>query len=136
MDGLVEFLRARLDEDERIAREATGGLKDAHRWSVLNLANHPGAVGTEWGALVATDTALRPHADHIARHDPARVLAEVEAKRELIALHGPGEMEYTDGDVCMICDVREPEPFYPCKTLRLLALPYADHPDYREEWRP
>jgi hypothetical protein len=21
-------------------------------------------------------------------------------------------------------------------TLRLLALPYADHPDFREEWRP
>lgn len=22
------------------------------------------------------------------------------------------------------------------QTLRTLALPYADHPDYREEWRP
>jgi hypothetical protein len=25
---------------------------------------------------------------------------------------------------------------YPCDTLKLLALPYADHPDYRDEWRP
>ena len=24
----------------------------------------------------------------------------------------------------------------PCRTLRLLALPYASHPDYRKEWRP
>lgn len=24
----------------------------------------------------------------------------------------------------------------PCPTLRMLALPYADHPDYRQEWRP
>lgn len=23
-----------------------------------------------------------------------------------------------------------------CETLRALAQPYADHPDYREEWRP
>jgi len=23
---------------------------------------------------------------------------------------------------------------YPCPTLLILALPYADHPDYREEW--
>jgi hypothetical protein len=25
---------------------------------------------------------------------------------------------------------------WPCQTLRLLALPYADHPDYRPEWKP
>jgi hypothetical protein len=25
---------------------------------------------------------------------------------------------------------------WPCLTLRLLALPYADRPGYREEWRP
>jgi hypothetical protein len=24
----------------------------------------------------------------------------------------------------------------PCPTLRLLALPYADRPGYRDEWRP
>ncbi|MEU5023581.1 DUF6221 family protein [Streptomyces milbemycinicus] len=24
----------------------------------------------------------------------------------------------------------------PITALRLLALPYADHPDYRDEWRP
>lgn len=24
----------------------------------------------------------------------------------------------------------------PCKHLRILALPYADHPDYDETWRP
>jgi hypothetical protein len=25
---------------------------------------------------------------------------------------------------------------YPCPTVRLLALPYADRPGYRDEWRP
>jgi hypothetical protein len=24
---------------------------------------------------------------------------------------------------------------YPCATLRLLALPYADRPGYRKEWK-
>jgi hypothetical protein len=24
----------------------------------------------------------------------------------------------------------------PCETVRVLALPYSDHPDYHEEWRP
>ncbi len=43
---------------------------------------------------------------------PDRVLTECEAKRRIITNWGfPG-------------------------ALRALALPYADHPDYREEWRP
>ena len=40
-----------------------------------------------------------------------RLLAECEAKRQLIDLTIP-------------------------HVLRILALPYADHPDYRQEWRP
>jgi hypothetical protein len=76
---------------------------------------------------------------HIARWDPARVLAECEAKRRIVAIHArdyghecPGEGEdpimipagWYGSDGCRDCDV-----------LRLLALPYASHPDYREEWR-
>ncbi len=55
------------------------------------------------------------------RMTPARVLVECEAKRGIVADvasgYGPGS------DVV-------PMP------LALLALPYADHPDYRDEWRP
>jgi len=25
---------------------------------------------------------------------------------------------------------------FPCETVRLLALPYSQHPGYREDWRP
>lgn len=78
-------------------------------------------------------------AAYIATHDPARVLREIDAKRQLLALHEPGETEYVDGDVCMVCedlDVGDEGPFYPCKTLRLLALPYADRPGYQDDWRP
>ena len=53
--------------------------------------------------------------------NPARVLAECEAKRRIV--------EHCDFDHL----ARSPGDPY---VLRLLALPYADHPDYREEWRP
>jgi hypothetical protein len=78
------------------------------------------------------------------RHmSPARVLAECEAKRRIIEEHAP-DKGY-ELDTCHRCADwedpgwdHEPPPsvVYPCLTLRALALPYASHPDYRDEWRP
>ena len=80
----------------------------------------------------------------VARKDwAARWLAECDAKRRIVDLHVEREYE------CSRCDTgywdenddgaevygARPEA-YPCETLRTLALPYADHPDYRDEWRP
>jgi hypothetical protein len=58
---------------------------------------------------------------------PSRVLAEVEAKRRIVeeADRYSPELEYGDNGEWAF-EV----------TLRLLALPYADHPDYDEAWRP
>lgn len=77
-------------------------------------------------------------AGHIARHDPARVLAEVDAKRKILDEIVPDVDELVElaedrkarpeGD-----DAPDPEH---TRLLRLLALPYADHLDYRDEWRP
>jgi hypothetical protein len=50
--------------------------------------------------------------------DPARVLAECAAKRRIVSFAADLTEEGTDD------------------LLRLLALPYADHPGYRQEWRP
>ncbi|GAA2484752.1 DUF6221 family protein [Streptomyces thermolineatus] len=148
-DDLIAFLRARLDEDEAVAREATAGP-----WrSAPTARHHATATGRteeavfaalpDKGAVVVASTGEAReqqnlvNAEHIARHaDPARVLREVEAKRRLLALHEPGEMEFVDGDVCMACDVRDEGPHYPCLTLRLIAAVYDQHPDYREDWRP
>jgi hypothetical protein len=95
--------------------------------------------------------------------EPGRVLADVEPKRQIIDLHKlgypGGEPQYgvhwesynvynEDGSIrgdreyCVEDDEPRP-PYYcetcqecgPCETLRLLALPFAAHPDYREEWR-
>lgn len=81
-------------------------------------------------------------AGHIVRWDPARVLAEVEAKRRILDLHAPS----ADGSECEYCSnlchsgsglwCPDPHAPYPCETVRLLALPYADQPGYLEEWRP
>lgn len=62
-------------------------------------------------------------------------LVDIDAKRRIVALHGPSEYEYSDVDVCLTCDQGGPLA-YPCPTLRLLALPYVDHPDFDEAWRP
>jgi hypothetical protein len=58
---------------------------------------------------------LSDRVEHIARHDPARVLADVEAKRRIV--EWDAEQPVDRG------------------VLNILASVYADHPDYREEWR-
>jgi hypothetical protein len=68
-------------------------------------------------------------ARHIARHDPARVLAEVEAKRRVITAEQDRVLEEGPLPERMRGEIET-------DVLRLLTLPYADHPDYREEWRP
>lgn len=73
-----------------------------------------------------------------------RVLREVDTKRRMLDEHPVAlgwDGHVVGGQVCRTCAEIDSsgelggDP-YPCKTLRLLALPYADHPDYREEWRP
>ena len=121
MDDLVEFLRARLAEDAAVARAA-----DARLGNVLNQVGY-------------SDSAAEADERHIARHSPARVLREVEAKRRIMECHEPWTA--SNGDItCGRCGREHiggrPGGHFPCQTLRLLALPYSDHPDYRQEWAP
>jgi len=121
---LVAFLRARLVERAAKARAATPG-----RW-VANKHEYGAEVYTEAGEGVAYDHDAGgvswDDADFIADHDPARVLAEVEAKRRIVA-----GIADADAEAAYIIGT-----FTAWDVLRLLALPYADHADYREEWRP
>lgn len=101
MSDLTDFLTARLDEDEA----------DARAWSDI---------------IYSLDLEDRPHAGH--RLNPARVLAECEAKRRIVSrcdlvLRGRPEGMFNAGQEVDAND-----------NLRALALPYADHPDYRQEW--
>ncbi|WP_405925443.1 DUF6221 family protein [Streptomyces sp. NBC_00035] len=81
MDELVEelarWLDEQLDEDERITRAAHGrtdGPLNVKWWT-------PEEVKTR----LCDDQIHMSDAEHIARHDPARVLREIEAKRRIIA---------------------------------------------------
>lgn len=76
---------------------------------------------------------------HIARHDPARVLREVEAKRRVLARHH--EESHVSGPICRGCgftgDLDEPRNFiHECEELQDLAAAWSDHPSYRSEWSP
>ncbi|MFD9087634.1 DUF6221 family protein [Streptomyces prasinus] len=120
MDELVQWLRAQLDEDERIARAATPGP-----WEQSGIGEYGWGVsfGRAGAGVEAEDSDQgRADADHIAEHDPARVLREIDAKRRILAdaaEYQPGMYGYPE-----MKDV-----------LRLLALPYAGKPGYRASWR-
>lgn len=149
----LQFLRARLDEDAAVARAAihagarawrvsgTYGDDGGTYWSVAAPVSGPSGVVELVGSGMSGGGAHTVEvADHIARHDPARVLAEVDAKRQIVELHGPLKVEGDPFTGCTTCSWRDEMDElwvrWPCPTLRLLVLPYSSHPDYRPEWAP
>jgi hypothetical protein len=98
-DDLVARLRhawdereRQLDEDERVALAAitTIGIQALDTWSYEPgaEARHGGKIKDAMGYTVVHQEDSTPdpsEAQHIARHDPARVLAEVERARRDIA---------------------------------------------------
>lgn len=151
MMTIVDFLLARIAEDEAAAREASpspwsypgiesvagGTLYDATRRIADIFYEH---VNDHDGSIVRH--LLVPEADangrHIARHDPTRVLAECEAKRRIVesADEATGLDMQVDSEFRVGPRDKSTEPYLGDTILRALALPYAAHPEYRPEWRP
>jgi hypothetical protein len=126
VEDLVQWLRAQLDEDARIARAVT----TPGTWRVGS--SHGGSTVEGDGWTVGNADEL--DAAHIARHDPARVLREIDAKRQVLDWYqqraavdsrgeDPDDYENVTGSTLET-------------VVQILALPYADRPGYREEWRP
>ena len=123
MTDLVAFLRACLDEDELVAKRA----------------KEPGARGM--GFVEADDnvTPLLFNAD--GEFDlPDRILAEVAAKRRLIAEAFAYEQQI-DGEWGCCHSAAQIEagecrriPSDEIKALRILAAPYAGREGWRAEW--
>lgn len=167
MSTLTEFLLARIAEDEAVAVRATAspwveGVRrkgEPGRWRGIDcysvLADRTQFFIEEFETVA--DTEVAQDAAHIARHDPARVLAECEAKRAIIAFHEswptlvqtPAKFERDDVNLDNYTYRMSQEiawlttreyvarfgidpPTAPI--LAALALPYADHPDYQPEW--
>lgn len=130
---LTEFLLARIAEDEAIAREAT-----PEPWVDGEGYVHTDQVGDQVTDFGSTDEAQgRRDSAHIARHDPARVLAECEAKRRIVeaALEVLGDLELGEDPLADADDLADGQVWAFAEALRLLASVYADHPDYDEAWR-
>jgi uncharacterized protein DUF6221 len=136
MNDLMQFLRDRLAEDEHAARAATWDEWDSAHWTARppQAAYERYTVADHLDDGVVVVTPENAEADgvgqHIARHDPARVLRDVEATRRILGEHDTEGWKI--GDRVRDCQWNK----RPCTTLRLLALPYSDHPDYRDDWRP
>jgi len=181
-DDLITWLRAQLDNDEQVARAATVGPwwhNPGKAWlGPEAFEQYDRSKGEEFvgygdspfsGCVAATGPASHAQsmadAAHITRYDPARMAAEVDAKRRILDEHQPiwrtvewphdqnGKGEAQACRRCQNAAYTEWHPKYgeagvlpegfitpyvlaPCTTLRLLALPYADRPGYRDEWRP
>lgn len=189
---IVAFLRARLDEREKVARAASGTrgheAPNGERWRwEYTFSDHPqvdqpvsidpgeefigdsGTVGVRsiesypfnatpgsgpHLALIGCEEVEPGVALHIADNDPRYVLDDIAAKRKIIEAHAPSVDHFSDDAgmwdarfpfrartyVCETCGQSDGEEwrggFCPCDTLRLLALPFASHPDYDETWRP
>ena len=153
--GVAAFVLARMDEVEAEARAAIGTsvwATQTGRW-VHRDVEHGGYTSLIVFA-VAEDHARTQVADltaawegperavHIARNDPARVLAEVAAKRAIVALHHTSETPERLAQIGVSrvgrdpsCSDRDyPEESDDCLTLLTLAALDADHPDYDPGW--
>lgn len=131
MDELVAWYRQQLDDDERAAKAAgrrrwtsdtqiTTTRDDAGVW-VLGEDGDPVAVARH--AFDESGESVSPHdtGGHIARHDPAAVLADVEAKRAVLELCVT-ETPDTGGRPLAL------------RTVRLLARAYRHRPGWKTEW--
>lgn len=168
VDELIAFVRTCLDDDEATAAIISSGGYMAQTWHAG--PDGPGHVGV---LLFAEDRVIgdppeaverydepfaiviggRAEHRHIARWDPSRVLAEVEANRRILDLHvgahdcpemvtgtypadWPPDAPYGKaGQPWAHPSVEHFEDGQPCSTVRLLAQPYAGRPGWREEWR-
>lgn len=118
---LVEWLRVQLDEDERVALAATPGPWRYDPTKVHEITREESVFTGPAGPAATTIASTGPCDDppsmsdarFIAAHDPARVLAEVKAKRAIL-----DEAIYLGSD----------------EIVQLLAQPYADRDGWQAEW--
>ncbi len=139
-DEIVAFINARLDDDERVACAATEGVgvqtgdPSSGVWSAGG-SYQPGLIEDSDGGVVVYDEGApnEAQAQHIARHDPARVLRDVEATRRILAryedaISRQSEPDYSRSDA--LAQAAEYEDW----VLPLLAASWSTHPDYQPEW--
>lgn len=117
-----DFILARVSEEEALAHAALDHLGPELDWDAPSVG------------------------EHFDRWNPWRVESACIGRRLLVKAHrnaGPAVTQLPGKDhelysaTCATCggSTEQPAP-WPCYTLRVLAMEWANHPDYRPEWRP
>ncbi|MGV9744607.1 DUF6221 family protein [Rhodococcus zopfii] len=107
--NIVEFIEARIAEDEQIARKADAAQDD------------PLYPGTKMGLWVVTDSDFAIGVDY----DPARVLRQCKALRDAVAtVQDLLEEGWSEDDAA----------YMRIRALSSMAAIWSDHPDYQQEW--
>ncbi|MFI7191447.1 DUF6221 family protein [Nocardia nova] len=150
---IVEFIEARLAEDEQIAQSAIDPERPGTHWCWEDGERNPLQPGVEVEGLDTRAISLRTVEEyptrhvgplpafilcqvearqqgglwHIARHDPARVLRQCAALRwTLDLIKGNWEDNLGSGDRASEADR--------VNDLAMIAAIWSGHPDFRQEW--
>jgi len=146
MDELVAWLGVQLDEDERIARAACEYAEaewrlDEDGATVLWWPPEPRVaekerekglpvVSDRWRGQAIESSGARI-APHVAEWDPARVLREIDAKRQALAHYARVCQLTKDGDEAYLLAEGAV-----AKQIQIMATAYDHRPGYKESWRP
>ncbi|AYN58868.1 hypothetical protein PP634_gp42 [Arthrobacter phage Richie] len=119
MASIIDFLEARIAEDEAQARAALATVAP-DEWE------NPAELGNFYPEDIAFWNSQTPR----------RVLAECAAKRAIMAHHTTHT--YTDEEPGFSMELWDcmcnRQTMKPCPTVAALAAVYKDHPDYQQEW--
>jgi hypothetical protein len=128
MDELIAFVEARLDEDEAAAKTWRHPEWERRGHAVWMRLGNDRRLAAECPLPMGPEPSP---AEHIARHDPARVLRRVEGARRMLS---------------RLCAALATDPIEGgLRSARVMALyaavcayayEYDDYPGYRQEWKP
>jgi hypothetical protein len=118
VDDLIVWLHVQLDDDERVAREADGFYDDRDLSAELVEEGFDQCVG-----------------DLAARWDPARVLADIAAKRRILGLYEAALSAHRAGSLSLRNRTQDEAAVDVLgEAVLALAQPYSGRPGWRQEW--
>ncbi|MEU9415143.1 DUF6221 family protein [Streptomyces sp. NPDC048272] len=140
-EALINFIRDRLADDQRAAQLMEKFYPSPWELSDRGWLAHVVADGPTCREVIRLEqwqqepdseeeSWLGDIIDHVVRHDPARVLADIESKRRILVL--AERLPKLTASTDLFDNSRDAWG----EVLKQLAVVYADHPGYREEWRP
>lgn len=126
--SMIEFAKARLAEDETVAKAAIRGQADPENgWGIEERAvtPHVGVIHE------------REARQHIARHNPTRVQRDIAFKRRIIAAYERDSAKVEE--LRAKDDYEAAQPYLGAANLGLefiahMVTVWADHPDYGQGW--